>query len=165
MGCDWNMPGNYNGGVFETCLGESDTPMGIYSANGQGWGSTWSQGIKPTPPPSPAAPSSMCVTIPNLAQSVAPLTLIANSSSMSASSSSVIMSNSSTSTSMPMPTSTSTVVINAVPTNGGPLFSTSTVSITSSNTFSGAPASLVTRALGFGLASTFALLGITLFLF
>lgn len=23
MGCDWNMPGNYNASVFENCLGDS----------------------------------------------------------------------------------------------------------------------------------------------
>lgn len=23
MGCGWNMPGNYNPGVFENCLGDS----------------------------------------------------------------------------------------------------------------------------------------------
>lgn len=35
MGCYWNMPANYDAGVFESCQGDDDLPMGVYS------GSTW----------------------------------------------------------------------------------------------------------------------------
>lgn len=35
MGCFWNMPANYDAGIFESCLGDNDIPMGVYST------STW----------------------------------------------------------------------------------------------------------------------------
>lgn len=35
MGCYWNMPANYDAGVFESCEGENDLPMGVYGT------STW----------------------------------------------------------------------------------------------------------------------------
>lgn len=31
MGCAWNMPANYGQGVFESCVGDSGEPMGIYT--------------------------------------------------------------------------------------------------------------------------------------
>jgi hypothetical protein len=52
MGCYWNMPANYNEGVFEQCKGQNDEPMGIYGT------STWFQGVSPTPSAHTAAPSS-----------------------------------------------------------------------------------------------------------
>ncbi|ESK95930.1 macrofage activating glycoprotein [Moniliophthora roreri MCA 2997] len=57
MGCQWNMPANYNADVFENCDGDSDLPMGIYGT------STWYQGTKPTPDAHPAASSSNCVPV------------------------------------------------------------------------------------------------------
>src|ERR1700679_1495350 len=43
MGCYWNMPANYDSGVFESCDGDDDLPMGVYGT------STWHQGTSPTP--------------------------------------------------------------------------------------------------------------------
>jgi hypothetical protein len=60
MGCFWNMPANYDAGVFESCDGDPDLPMGVYGT------STWFQGVSPTPPPHPAAPSSNCQTVPTI---------------------------------------------------------------------------------------------------
>ncbi|KAF9028564.1 carbohydrate-binding module family 13 protein [Hymenopellis radicata] len=57
MGCYWNMPANYDSGVFENCDGDDDLPMGVYGT------STWYQGVSPTPTPHPAAPSSNCVPL------------------------------------------------------------------------------------------------------
>jgi hypothetical protein len=54
MGCYWNMPANYDSGVFESCLADNDLPMGVYGS------STWHQGTNPTPPPHPEAKSSSC---------------------------------------------------------------------------------------------------------
>lgn len=54
MGCYWNIPANYQAGVFEECDGEPATPMGVYGT------STWSQGVSPTPAPHPAPASSNC---------------------------------------------------------------------------------------------------------
>jgi len=54
MGCYWNMPANYDSGVFESCLGDDDLPMGVYGT------STWHQGTSPTPSAHPAASSSDC---------------------------------------------------------------------------------------------------------
>ncbi|KAF9788303.1 hypothetical protein BJ322DRAFT_1002473 [Thelephora terrestris] len=60
MGCAWNMPGNYSSGVFESCLGDSGTPMGVYG------GSTFHQGDPVTPPAQPAPSSSSCQTVTGL---------------------------------------------------------------------------------------------------
>lgn len=65
MGCFWNMPANYDAGVFESCKGNDDLPMGVYGT------STWHQGVSPTPPPHPVAPSSSCRTIPTVSVSPA----------------------------------------------------------------------------------------------
>ncbi|KAG5652613.1 hypothetical protein H0H81_004395 [Sphagnurus paluster] len=60
MGCEWNIPANYNEGTFETCDGDDDLPMGVYGT------STWYQGVSPTPPAHPPAPSSNCVSVPTV---------------------------------------------------------------------------------------------------
>ncbi|KIJ55622.1 carbohydrate-binding module family 13 protein [Sphaerobolus stellatus SS14] len=60
MGCFWNMPANYDAGVFESCDGDDDLPMGVYGT------STWFQGVSPTPSAHPAASSSNCHTIPTI---------------------------------------------------------------------------------------------------
>jgi len=65
LGCFWNMPANYDSGVYESCKGQDDLPMGIYGT------STFYQGQNPTPAPHPAAPSSDCSTLPTV--SVSPL--------------------------------------------------------------------------------------------
>ncbi|KAG8706130.1 hypothetical protein FRC09_002557 [Ceratobasidium sp. 395] len=57
MGCGWNMPGNYDQGVFENCVGDSSLPMGIYGA------STFHQGDPSTPAPHPAPGSSSCQAV------------------------------------------------------------------------------------------------------
>jgi len=60
MGCWWNMPANYQPGVFEECQGNAATPMGVYGT------STWYQGVSPTPAPHPAPASSNCVPLPSI---------------------------------------------------------------------------------------------------
>ncbi|KAG8805062.1 hypothetical protein FRC17_005749 [Serendipita sp. 399] len=56
MGCYWNMPANYNAGIFESCSGNTGLPMGLYGT------SRWYQGVSPTPGPHPAPASSNCVS-------------------------------------------------------------------------------------------------------
>ena len=41
MGCNWNMPANYDAGTFESCQAEDSLPMGVYGS------STW---CVPPPP-------------------------------------------------------------------------------------------------------------------
>lgn len=65
MGCYWNMPANYDSGVFESCLGNDDQPMGVYGT------STWYQGVKPTPSAHPVAASSSCRTVPTVSVAAA----------------------------------------------------------------------------------------------
>ncbi|KAG8945550.1 hypothetical protein FRC04_000684 [Tulasnella sp. 424] len=60
MGCGWNMPGNYDSGYFESCLGDTGEPMGVYG------GSTFYQGGPATPPAHAAPPSSSCVRVASL---------------------------------------------------------------------------------------------------
>ncbi|KIM76660.1 carbohydrate-binding module family 13 protein [Piloderma croceum F 1598] len=60
MGCDWNMPANYNSGTFESCKADNDLPMGVYGT------STWHQGTSPTPAAHPVAKSSSCTPFPSI---------------------------------------------------------------------------------------------------
>ncbi|EIN08697.1 carbohydrate-binding module family 13 protein [Punctularia strigosozonata HHB-11173 SS5] len=63
MGCYWNMPANYDSGVFESCQADDDLPMGVYGT------STWYQGQSPTPAAHPPASSSMCTPFPSISVS------------------------------------------------------------------------------------------------
>jgi len=65
MGCYWNMPANYDAGVFEQCKADNDLPMGVYGT------STWHQGTKPTPTAHPVAKSSQCTTYASITSSPA----------------------------------------------------------------------------------------------
>ncbi|KAF9225864.1 hypothetical protein BS17DRAFT_699963 [Gyrodon lividus] len=58
VGCEWNMPGNYDVGVFENCLGDSAEPIGVHGT------STFYQGASATPEPHPISipSSSSCTT-------------------------------------------------------------------------------------------------------
>jgi len=60
MGCYWNMPANYDAGVFEDCDADDDIPMGVYGT------STWHQGVNPTPSAHPPASSSNCKALPTV---------------------------------------------------------------------------------------------------
>ncbi|KJA25451.1 hypothetical protein HYPSUDRAFT_199615 [Hypholoma sublateritium FD-334 SS-4] len=53
MGCQWNMPGNYDGG-FDQCAADSGEPMGVYGT------STFFQGQPATPLAHPVPASSLC---------------------------------------------------------------------------------------------------------
>ncbi|TKY90538.1 hypothetical protein EX895_000536 [Sporisorium graminicola] len=54
MGCRWNIPANYDPGVFETCEGDVGQLQGIYGS------STFRQGDAVTPSAHPAPSSSQC---------------------------------------------------------------------------------------------------------
>lgn len=54
MGCTWNEPANYAVGSFDQCDGLEGEWPGVYS------GSTWYQGVKPTPKAQKAGKSSNC---------------------------------------------------------------------------------------------------------
>ncbi|KAG0143976.1 hypothetical protein CROQUDRAFT_660494 [Cronartium quercuum f. sp. fusiforme G11] len=74
MGCTWVMPGNYGGG-FDSCLGDSMPPPGVYGA------STFHQGDAKTPAPHRQANSSSCKAI----KTVGLLQISGNATSSSAS--------------------------------------------------------------------------------
>lgn len=85
MGCNWNMPGNYDVGSFDTCLGDSTEPMGVYGS------STFHQGEPQTPEAHQAGATSQCTTIANLAQTIdAPRPQRSSAASSSAEGSSVM---------------------------------------------------------------------------
>ncbi|KAI0718729.1 hypothetical protein C8T65DRAFT_706669 [Cerioporus squamosus] len=54
MGCDWNMPGDYSAGSFDSCKGDTGEPMGVYGT------STFRQGQPSTPAAHPAPSKSQC---------------------------------------------------------------------------------------------------------
>ncbi|KIY73299.1 hypothetical protein CYLTODRAFT_428616 [Cylindrobasidium torrendii FP15055 ss-10] len=65
MGCGWNMPANYDPGLFESCDADSGEPMGVYG------GSTFHQGDAATPEPHPVPASSNCKNEPTIANGAA----------------------------------------------------------------------------------------------
>lgn len=83
LGCAWNMPGNYDAGVFENCKGDTGLPMGVYGT------STFHQGDPVTPSAHPAPSSSLCTplgTIGNIAQGTSSASVASMSSAVSGSS-------------------------------------------------------------------------------
>ncbi|KAG8942833.1 hypothetical protein FRC04_003464 [Tulasnella sp. 424] len=62
MGCQWNMPGDYSNGVFDSCMGDSAQPMGVYGT------STFHQGDPVTPEAHPKPATSQCTTTASLTQ-------------------------------------------------------------------------------------------------
>ncbi|KAI0763147.1 hypothetical protein BC629DRAFT_1682386 [Irpex lacteus] len=79
MGCQWNMPGNYDAGVFEKCKADSGEMMGVYG------GSTFRQGQPQTPPAHPAPKSSDCQTMSTIGDQVLLQSASMTSGSISAS--------------------------------------------------------------------------------
>ncbi|GAA5966205.1 hypothetical protein JCM21900_003332 [Sporobolomyces salmonicolor] len=62
QGCDWNEPGSYDAGVFESCHGDGTAyPPGVYEVGGGL--STFIQGQGATPAAAPAGASSNCRTV------------------------------------------------------------------------------------------------------
>lgn len=80
MGCAWNMPANYDAGVFESCNGDSGEPMGVYST------STFHQGDASTPAPHPIPSSSQCTTFSAIGGETATMSATTTMASTSASS-------------------------------------------------------------------------------
>ncbi|KIK64353.1 hypothetical protein GYMLUDRAFT_161416 [Collybiopsis luxurians FD-317 M1] len=78
MGCEWNMPANYNPGVFEICQGDSGEPMGVYGS------STFFQGDPATPAAHPVPSSSQCTTVTSIGNNVQ-VTSVSSSGSSTAS--------------------------------------------------------------------------------
>jgi len=106
MGCAWNMPANYDTGVFENCQGDSGLPMGIYGT------STFTQVVDPiTPSAHPIPSSSLCTTLTTIGNGASPTNASGSSSgsntSSGSSSSSSPRSGSGTSSGSHSPTSTS----------------------------------------------------------
>jgi hypothetical protein len=118
MGCRWNMPANYDAGVFESCKGDSGQPMGVYGA------STFHQGDPATPAGHPIPSSSQCQRV-NTVSSGAQATLAPPSGSSSSSSASSNSTPSTKSTSSSASASAS-VSSQANSTSGGLRFSTGT---------------------------------------
>ncbi|KAH9888092.1 hypothetical protein C8Q73DRAFT_203327 [Cubamyces lactineus] len=65
MGCEWNMPGDYSAGSFDSCLADSGEPMGVYGT------STFHQGDPSTPAAHPAPPTSSCTTTSTIGNGLA----------------------------------------------------------------------------------------------
>ncbi|KAI0728470.1 hypothetical protein C8Q72DRAFT_370394 [Fomitopsis betulina] len=64
MGCEWNMPGDYDSGVFDRCEGDSGDPMGVYGT------STFKKGHGSTPSAHPAPATSVCTTFSSISNGV-----------------------------------------------------------------------------------------------
>ncbi|ORY88150.1 hypothetical protein BCR35DRAFT_302083 [Leucosporidium creatinivorum] len=61
MGSEWNHPGNYKKGTFDSCTAKDVSyPPGVYKKNGKL--STWYQGVNPTPAAHAPAASSKCTS-------------------------------------------------------------------------------------------------------
>ncbi|KZT36170.1 hypothetical protein SISSUDRAFT_1050296 [Sistotremastrum suecicum HHB10207 ss-3] len=154
LGCQWNMPANYNAGSFEDCIGNSGEPMGVYGA------STFHQGDPVTPSAHPQPGSSQCTpfaTISNgivQASTTAPSTSTTSttSTSTSTSPSAPITSSSPSSsptTTLPSPTSTSSTSATgteshiSAPARSSAIAGSSTESSSSSGSTSGSETSTI----------------------
>lgn len=82
MGCRWNIPANYDAGVFETCDGDTGLLQGIYGS------STFRQGDPVTPSAHPAPSSSQCSTVRTISHGLLAVSQSQSSSSSSEASSS-----------------------------------------------------------------------------
>ncbi|KAI5120054.1 hypothetical protein M0805_007806 [Coniferiporia weirii] len=112
MGCFWNMPGDYDAGVFERCDGDSGEPMGVYGT------STFHQGDPVTPSAHPAPASSQCTSFSTVGNNAAVSTSASASASTTvsttaASSGSASPSTSASSSTSLIPSSTSAPFINS----------------------------------------------------
>ena len=81
MGCRWNIPANYDAGVFETCDGAIGQLQGIYGS------STFRQGDPVTPSAHPAPSSSNCSTQRTISHGLLAVSAAQSSTSSAASSS------------------------------------------------------------------------------
>ncbi|TFY68109.1 hypothetical protein EVJ58_g1204 [Rhodofomes roseus] len=117
MGCEWNMPGDYDAGVFDRCMGDSGEPMGVYGT------STWKQGHSATPSAHPAPATSMCTTYSSVGNGV----LLARNLSANATSLSATATNSSATPSL-------TPVTNSTQASATPLPTVTHMSIPASST-------------------------------
>ncbi|KAK0209339.1 hypothetical protein DFS33DRAFT_1309404 [Desarmillaria ectypa] len=93
MGCAWNMPANYDVGVFESCQGDSGQPMGVYGT------STFHQGDASTPNAHPIPSSSQCTTVSVIGGGSAVLTGVSETTTATSSGTSTGTSTSSSATS------------------------------------------------------------------
>ncbi|KAK0440218.1 uncharacterized protein EV420DRAFT_1279267 [Desarmillaria tabescens] len=79
MGCAWNVPANYDAGVFKSCNGDSGEPMGVYGTL------TFHQGEASTPAPHPVLSSSQCTTFSAIGGGAATMSVTITMTSTSAS--------------------------------------------------------------------------------
>ncbi len=77
MGCRWNIPANYDAGVFESCDGDIAMLQGIYGS------STFRQGDAATPSAHPAPASSQCSTARTISHGLLAVSQAQSSSSSS----------------------------------------------------------------------------------
>ncbi|KAI0291096.1 hypothetical protein BC826DRAFT_955865 [Russula brevipes] len=63
MGCNWNMPGDYDTG-FDQCSGDDAEPMGVYNS------STFFQGQSTTPSAHSAPATSSCTTVSTISNGI-----------------------------------------------------------------------------------------------
>ncbi|TBU28064.1 hypothetical protein BD311DRAFT_739549 [Dichomitus squalens] len=99
MGCDWNMPGDYSAGSFDSCHGDSGEPMGVYGT------STFHQGQPSTPDAHPAPPKSQCQQANTIANGVTISTPPVSASTTSAPASTSAAASTTSSGSVPSTTS------------------------------------------------------------
>ncbi|KAK0450459.1 uncharacterized protein EV420DRAFT_1646376 [Desarmillaria tabescens] len=93
MGCAWNMPANYDAGVFESCQGDSGQPMGVYGT------AAFHQGDASTPVAHPVPSSSQCTTFSAIGGGSAVLTGVSTTTTATSSGTSTATSTSSSATS------------------------------------------------------------------
>ncbi|THH03063.1 hypothetical protein EW145_g6560 [Phellinidium pouzarii] len=128
MGCMWNMPANYDSGVFEDCAGDTGEPMGVYGS------STFHQGDPSTPPAHPIPSSSQCTSLSTIGSDAAVSTTASGSQSTTVSTTTTSSSSrpSSTSTSSSISSISSSTSASSFKTSSSLSSSTSPRSVTGS---------------------------------
>ncbi|KAJ9476867.1 Macrophage activating glycoprotein [Pseudozyma hubeiensis] len=148
MGCRWNIPANYEPGVFETCDGDIGQLAGIYGS------STFSQGDPVTPSAHPAPSSSQCSTVRTISHGLLAVGQSASTSSAAASSTASSASSSAAASSMSRVTTGSGAASTGV---GSGTSSGSGSSGSSANTQNNAASGATSLTVSFGLAGLVAI--------
>ncbi|EIN08212.1 hypothetical protein PUNSTDRAFT_52672 [Punctularia strigosozonata HHB-11173 SS5] len=158
LGCFWNMPADYDAGVFEHCQGDSGEPMGVYGT------STFFQGEPVTPSAHAAPSSSLCTTLSTIGNGFAISGTSVISSAASSGTASGGSSSSASSTAPPSSSSSSSASASATSTTTGSSSSSGSsepdssvrstlTSSTASGSGSASGATLTTPPSGSGTAS------------
>jgi hypothetical protein len=167
MGCEWNMPGNYDIGSFTSCQADNGAPMGVYGGT-----STWDSNCQHTacaggtPPAQDPPSSSLCSSVGSISNQAAVAPTATATGPYSFNSAAAASSNSVALTASSSSMTTSRVSSSGASSSSGSHSGSGTVSVTGSASGGGASPSTTARGaagtLTLPVGTVFALGGVVL---